>query len=88
LRVLLVTTEHPGNLRGGLGSFIRLQLEGLRAADIEVRIACINLDKKPMPIEQNGYTVDYILQPKHNFPWTAPKASSSTQHRSVFGKRR
>lgn len=71
LKVLFVTTEHPGYIFGGLGTFTREYVRELRKfADVKCVYFHLRDDEPPLPDE----TVDYVIAPDHVFEAFSPDA--------------
>ncbi|MCR5494744.1 MAG: glycosyltransferase family 4 protein [Treponema sp.] len=71
MRILFVTTEHPGYLYGGLGTFTREYVRELRKhADVK----CVYFHLQDAPLPQPDLTVDYVIAPEHIFEAFSPEA--------------
>ena len=71
LRVLFVTTEHPGFLYGGLGTFTREYVRELRRyADV----VCVYFHLREGPLPVPDETVDYVFAPNRIFEAFSPDA--------------
>ena len=71
MRILFVTTEHPGNLYGGLGTFTREYVRELRKyADVK----CVYFHLQDTPLPEPDLTVDYVIAPEHIFEAFSPEA--------------
>lgn len=71
LRILFVTTEHPGCLFGGLGTFTREYVRELRRhADVK----CVYFHLHDAPLPSPDLTVDYVIAPEHIFEAFSPEA--------------
>lgn len=71
MRVLFVTTEHPGYLYGGLGTFTREYVRELRRyADV----VCVYFHLREGPLPVPDETVDYVFAPNRIFEAFSPDA--------------
>jgi glycosyltransferase involved in cell wall biosynthesis len=68
MKILFVTSEHPGNPLGGLGVYTARQCTGLRALGHEVKIILINIMHLDNTEAQKLYPVDYTFTPKSSYP--------------------
>lgn len=71
MKVLFVTTEHPGFIFGGLGTFTREYVRTLRKyADVKCVYFHLRDGEPPLPDE----TVDYVIVPERVFEAFSPEA--------------
>ena len=71
MRVLFVTSEHPGLLFGGLGTFTREYVRELRKyCDVKCVYFHLSDERIPLPDE----TVDYVFEPEQIFDAFTPEA--------------
>lgn len=71
MKVLFITSEHPGALYGGLGTFTREYVKELRKV-CEVKCVYLHLKNgRPLPPDQ---TVDVVLEPRFAFEAFSPDA--------------
>ena len=72
MKILFVTTEHPGNLTGGLGTFTREYIRELRKY-CDVKCVYFHLSDKKVPLCDE--TVDIVIRPEFCFDAFSPDAA-------------
>ena len=71
MRILFVTSEHPANLFGGLGTFTREYVRELRKyCDVK----CVYFHLMDGAAPQPDETVDYVFEPDCVFDAFSPEA--------------